>query len=126
MINQKPPLSSFIKLVNNVKPHIHELTVVDLNKKIESRRSFYLVDVRETYEFQQGFIVPAISLSKGIIERDIEKTIPDFGAEIVVYCGGGSRSSLAAYNLQKMGYRCVLSLQGGFRAWLEAGYPINK
>ncbi|OJA00268.1 sulfurtransferase [Rickettsiella grylli] len=125
-MNQKPVLSNFINLVNKIKPDIHELTVFDLNKKINNQHSFYLIDVRETHEFQQGFIAPARSLSKGIIERDIEKIIPDFEAEIVVYCGGGSRSCLAAYNLQKMGYCHVSSLVGGFRAWLKAGYPITK
>lgn len=126
MINQKQHTSGFKNLVNKIKPDIKELTVADLNKKISNRCIFYLIDVREQDEFQQGSIIHAIPLSKGIIERDIEKYIPDLGAEIVVYCGGGSRSCLVADNLQKMGYHCVLSLQGGLRAWLEAGYPLSK
>jgi rhodanese-related sulfurtransferase len=126
VINQKQHTSAFIKLVDKIKPQIKELTGADLNKKINSQHRFYLIDVRERDEFQQGSIVHAISLSKGIIERDIEKYIPDFEVEIVVYCSGGFRSCLAADNLQKMGYSQVTSLQGGLRAWLEAGYPLIK
>ena len=126
MINQKQHTSAFIKLVDKIKPQIKELTVTDLNKKINSQHRFYLIDIRERDEFQQGSIVHAIPLSKGIIERDIEKYIPDFEAEIVVYCSGGFRSCLATDNLQKMGYNQVASLQGGLRAWLEAGYPLIK
>ncbi|WP_425287960.1 rhodanese-like domain-containing protein [Rickettsiella endosymbiont of Miltochrista miniata] len=126
MINHKQHTSGFIKLVNKIKPQIKELAVADLNKKINDRHSFYLIDVRECDEFQQGSIAHAIPLSKGIIERDIEKYIPDFEVEIVVYCSGGFRSCLVADNLQKMGYRQVASLQGGLRAWLEAGYPLIK
>lgn len=125
MISQKHT-SSFIKLVDKIKPHIKELTVADLNKKINNQHFFYLIDVRERDEFQKGSIINAIPLSKGIIERDIEKYISDFEAEIVVYCSGGFRSCLVADNLQKMGYCQVLSLQGGLRAWLEAGYSFNK
>ncbi|MGC1854563.1 MAG: rhodanese-like domain-containing protein [Candidatus Aquirickettsiella sp.] len=125
-MNQKQHTSGFIKLVDKIKPQIKELTVTDLNKKINNQHPFYLIDVREHDEFQQGFIAHAIPLSKGIIERDIEKYISDFEAEIVVYCSGGFRSCLVADNLQKMGYRQVASLQGGLRAWLEAGYPLNK
>ncbi len=126
MINQKQHTSGFIKLVDKIKPQIKELAVADLNKKINDRHSFYLIDVRECDEFQQGSIAHAIPLSKGVIERDIEKYIPDFEVEIVVYCSGGFRSCLVADNLQKMGYRQVASLQGGLRAWLEAGYPLIK
>lgn len=126
MIHQKQHTSGFIKLVDKIRPQIKELTVADLNKKISSQRSFYLIDVREREEFQQGSIAHATPLSKGIIERDIEKYISDFEAEIVVYCSGGFRSCLVADNLQKMGYRKVASLQGGLRAWLEAGCPLSK
>ena len=124
MINQKQPTSGFIKLVNKIKPHIKELTALDLNEKINNQAAFYLIDVRERDELQQGSIAHAIS--KGIIERDIEKYISDFEVEIVVYCSGGFRSCLAADNLQKMGYCQVASLQGGLRVWLEAGYPLSK
>lgn len=126
MINQKQHTSAFIKLVDTIKAKIKELSVADLNKKINAQHSFYLIDVRERDEFQQGSIVHAIPLSKGIIERDIEKYISDFEVEIVVYCSGGFRSCLATDNLQKMGYSQVASLQGGLHAWLEAGYPLIK
>lgn len=124
MIEKKQHTSAFISLVDKIKPQVKELTVNDLNKKINSQHRFYLIDVRERDEFQQGAIAHAIPLSKGVIERDIEKYIPDLDAEIVVYCSGGFRSCLVADNLQKMGYCQVASLQGGLRAWLEAGYPL--
>ena len=126
MINKKQHTSAFINLVDKIKFQIKELTVANLNKKINSQQEFYLIDVRERDEFQQGSIAPAIHLSKGVIERDIEKYIPDFEAQIIVYCSGGFRSCLVADNLQKMGYCHVSSLQGGLRAWLEAGYPLSK
>ncbi|MEN9916147.1 MAG: rhodanese domain protein [Pseudomonadota bacterium] len=124
MIEKKQHTSAFISLVDKIKPQVKELTVNDLNKKINSQHRFYLIDVRERDEFQQGAIAHAIPLSKGVIERDIEKYIPDLDADIVVYCSGGFRSCLVADNLQKMGYCQVASLQGGLRAWLEAGYPL--
>jgi rhodanese-related sulfurtransferase len=124
VIEKKQHTSAFISLVDKIKPQVKELTVNDLNKKINSQHRFYLIDVRERDEFQQGAIAHAIPLSKGVIERDIEKYIPDLDADIVVYCSGGFRSCLVADNLQKMGYCQVASLQGGLRAWLEAGYPL--
>lgn len=124
MIEKKQHTSAFISLVDKIKPQVKELTVNDLNKKINSQHRFYLIDVRERDEFQQGAIAHAIPLSKGVIERDIEKYIPDLDADIVVYCSGGFRSCLVADNLQKKGYCQVASLQGGLRAWLEAGYPL--
>ena len=126
MIAKKQHTPAFINLVNKIKPQIKELTAADLSERINNQQHFYLIDVRERNEFQQGSIAHAIPLSKGIIERDIEKYISDFEAEIVVYCSGGFRSCLVADNLQKMGYSQVSSLQGGLRAWLEAGYPLTK
>lgn len=126
MIAKKQHTPAFINLVDKIKPQIKELTAADLSKRINNQQHFYLIDVRERDEFQQGSIAHAIPLSKGIIERDIEKYISDFEAEIVVYCSGGFRSCLVADNLQKMGYCQVFSLQGGLRAWLEAGYPLTK
>ena len=125
MIDKKQHTSAFMNLVDKIKLQIKELTVADL-KKISDQRQLYLIDVRERDEFQQGAIAHAIHLSKGIIERDIGKYIPNFDAEIVVYCSGGFRSCLVADNLQKMGYSQVSSLQGGLRAWLEAGYSLVK
>lgn len=126
MIAKKQHTPAFINLVNKIKPQIKELTAADLRKRVNNQQHFYLIDVRERDEFKQGSIAHAIPLSKGIIERDIEKYISDFEAEIVVYCSGGFRSCLVADNLQKMGYSQVSSLQGGLRAWLEAGYPLTK
>lgn len=126
MLSPKQHTSGFLKLVEKIKPKVQELSVADLNKRITGHHPFYVIDVRELDEFRHGSIVTAIHLSKGIIERDIEKSIPDFTAEIVVYCSGGFRSCLVADNLKKMGYRQVASLQGGLRAWLDAGYPLTK
>jgi rhodanese-related sulfurtransferase len=124
-VTKKQYASGFLKLVDEAKYQIKELTVADLNKKINNRHSFYLIDVREFEEFRQGSIAHAMHLSKGVIERDIEKQIPNFAADIVVYCSGGFRSCLVADNLQKMDYRQVASLQGGLRAWLDAGYLLT-
>jgi rhodanese-related sulfurtransferase len=115
-----------LALVNEAKSRIQELTVEQVRQKQRQGDPFYLVDVREESEWQAGRIAGAIHLSKGIIERDIEKVIPDKEAEIVLYCGGGFRSALAADNLQKMGYRRVFSMDGGIRAWREAGFPEER
>ncbi len=119
----KQHTSGFIALVADAKSRIKEISTSDLADKL-SKVPFYLIDVRELDEYKQGAIPNAIHLSKGTIERDIERLIPDDAADIVVYCSGGFRSYLVADNLQKMGYQQVASLTGGFRAWLEAGYPL--
>ncbi|MES2998650.1 MAG: rhodanese-like domain-containing protein [Pseudomonadota bacterium] len=116
--------SGFLQLVDDAKSRIMEISVNDLAKK-RVKGAFYLIDVRELDEYRQGAIPKSIHLGKGIIERDIEKQVPDYVVDIVVYCSGGFRSCLVADNLQKMGYRHVASLIGGFRAWLEAGYPLD-
>jgi rhodanese-related sulfurtransferase len=123
VIKQHTP--GFLSLVADTKSRITEISTSDLVKKLEVSEPFFLIDVREQDEYQQGAIANAIHLSKGVIERDIEKRIPDRQAEIVVYCSGGFRSCLVADNLKKMGYQHVVSLLGGLRAWLEAGYPIS-
>lgn len=92
----------------------------------EGGDSFTLLDVREDHEWQAGHLPGAEHLGKGIIERDIEERFPDVDAELILYCGGGFRSALAAETLQKMGYTNVISMDGGFRGWKEAGYPIEK
>lgn len=107
----------FLQLVNTAKVHVNEINPAELNAKIKSGEHFHLIDVREKDEYETGHIPDAIHLSKGVIERDIEKKIPDTDAEIVVYCSGGFRAVLVADNLQKMGYSCVKSLNGGFSAW---------
>jgi len=115
----------FLRLVEEVKPRIRELSVADVKAKLDSGARFQLIDVREDGEWANGHLPGARHLGKGIIERDIETMIPDRDAEIVLYCGGGFRSALAADNLQKMGYTRVVSMDGGWRGWTEAGLPVE-
>lgn len=115
----------FLAVVNDAKSRIRECTVDDVVAKREKGDTFHLVDVREESEWARGRLPGAIHLGKGIIERDIEGAILDSGAEIVLYCGGGYRSALAADNLQKMGYTNAISMDGGYREWSEAGRPIE-
>jgi rhodanese-related sulfurtransferase len=115
----------FLKAVNDAKSRVRENTPEDVRRKQETGESFYLVDVREDNEWQKGRAAGAIHVGKGIIERDIEKAIPDHDAEIVLYCGGGFRSALAADALQQMGYKNVISMDGGWKRWRELGYPIE-
>ena len=114
----------FLEIVNDARTRIRECNVPDVQGKLAAGAAFHLVDVREESEYARGHLPGAIHLGKGVIERDIEKTIPDTGAEIVLYCGGGYRSALAADNLQKMGYTNVISMDGGFREWKETGLEI--
>ena len=116
----------FLEVVNDAKKRVRELTVEDIKQKIDRGEKFYLVDVREESEWNQDHLPGAIHLGKGIIERDIEAKIPDTKAEIVLYCGGGFRSALAADNLQKMGYTNVISMDGGYSGWRNAGYRLEK
>ena len=115
----------FLKLVESVKKRIRETDVHNVQRRLEAGERFYLVDVREESEWSRGHLPGAIHLSKGIIERDIEKTIANPSATIVLYCGGGFRSALVADNLQQMGYSDVCSMDGGWRGWCEAGYPVE-
>lgn len=124
MAHQHPP--RFLKIVDDAKTRVRETNVAEVRKKIDSREKFALVDVREESEFAKDHLPGAIHLGKGVIERDIEVRIPDLNAEIVLYCGGGFRSALAADNLQKMGYKNVISMDGGIRDWREKGYPLTK
>lgn len=117
---------AFLALVQEAKQRIQACTIEDIYQQQQQGSPFYLVDVREESEWQQGRIAGAIHLGKGILERDIEGRIPDKRADIVLYCGGGFRSALAADNLQKMGYTHVRSMDGGIRDWREAGYPEEK
>ncbi|RMG41359.1 MAG: sulfurtransferase [Planctomycetota bacterium] len=116
----------FLQIVQQAKQRIRECTVEDVHRWQQAGESFILIDVREESEFAAGRIPGATHLSKGVIERDIEKLVPDLDAKLVLYCGGGYRSALAADNLQKMGYRNVVSMDGGFRGWKEAGLPIES
>jgi len=115
----------FLNIVNDAKSRVRENTPEDVKKKREAGEKFHLVDVREDNEWQKGHAAGAIHLGKGIIERDIEKSIPDHNAEIILYCGGGFRSALAGDALQKMGYKNVISMDGGWKRWRELGYPTE-
>jgi rhodanese-related sulfurtransferase len=116
----------FLKLVQDAKRGVKELTVDDVKAKLDRGETFVLVDVREESEYAKDHLPRAEHLGKGIIERDIEARVPDAGAEIVLYCGGGFRSALAADNLQKMGYTNVWSMDGGIRDWRDRGYPLTR
>jgi rhodanese-related sulfurtransferase len=116
----------FLKIVNDAKTRIREVTVDDVKRMLDRGESVELVDTREESEFARGHLPRARHLSKGVIERDIENAIPDPAAPIVLYCGGGFRSALAADNLQKMGYTNVVSMDGGWREWMEKGFPITR
>jgi rhodanese-related sulfurtransferase len=117
---------AFLKLVEDAKTRVRETNVHEVKKRLDASEKFILVDVREESEWARGHLPSAIHLGKGIIERDIEQRIPERSAPLVLYCGGGFRSALAADNLQKMGYTNVLSMDGGWRGWTEAGYPTAK
>lgn len=116
----------FLQVVNDAKKQIKECTVEDVVKWKRDGRNFHFVDCREDNEWSAGRAQGAIHLGKGVIERDVEAVIPDKTAEIVIYCGGGFRSALAADSLQKMGYQKVISMDGGIRAWRAAGLPEEK
>lgn len=115
----------FLKLTDSIRKTIKETSVIEVKNRFDTQHNFILVDVREDAEWLQGHIPNAVHLSKGIIERDIEKAIPDPSTEIVLYCGGGFRSAIAAESLQKMGYMNVISMDGGIRAWINAGLPLE-
>jgi len=114
----------FVQLVDSVRPQIRECGVADVARRLSHGEQVLLFDVREDHEWAKGHLPGARHLGKGIIERDMEATVPDQKTEIVLYCGGGYRSALAAYNLQLMGYENVVSMDGGYRGWKEAGHEI--
>lgn len=116
----------FLRLVNDAKSRVKETTVAAVLARMKKGEHLDLVDVREDNEWAKGRIAGAIHLGKGIIERDIEAQIPDKTKELILYCGGGFRSALSADNLQKMGYRNVVSMDGGWRGWNEAGGPVER
>jgi rhodanese-related sulfurtransferase len=117
--------ADFVRLVNDARTRIKETDVHVVRERLEAGEEFALVDVREESEWARGHLPGAVHLSKGVIERDIEERFPDKSAALVLYCGGGYRSALAADNLQKMGYTNVSSMDGGWRAWTEARYPTE-
>lgn len=124
MAHQHPP--RFLKIVNDAKTRVRETNVDKVKARMDHGEKFVLVDVREESEFAKDHLPGAIHLGKGIIERDIEARVPDLNTEMVLYCGGGFRSALAADNLQKMGYINVISMDGGIRNWREKKYPLAK
>ena len=115
----------FLKIVQDARTRVHEISIDEYQRMLASGDAGQLVDVREDHEWQAAHAKGAVHLSKGTIERDIETTFPDKNAKLVLYCGGGFRSALTADNIQKMGYRNVFSLDGGWRAILSAGLPVE-
>ena len=124
MAKQHAP--AFLSLVQDAKSRIKECTVADVKQRLDAGDKFVLVDVREESEWAAGHVAGAVHLSKGIIERDVETLIPNKEDAILLYCGGGYRSILAADALQQMGYTNVVSMDGGIKAWRDAGYPMER
>lgn len=116
----------FVALVADAKSRVREADIHDVKRLLSGGEKFRLVDVREESEWSRGHLPGAIHLCRGIIERDIIATVPEKSETLVLYCGGGYRSALAADNLQRMGYTNVISMSGGWRAWTQAGYPIES
>jgi rhodanese-related sulfurtransferase len=123
MTHQHSP--RFLKIVEDAKSRVHEISVDQVQVKLQGGEKLMLVDVREESEYAKDHLPGAIHLGKGIIERDIEERVPDPHTPMVLYCGGGFRSALAADNLQKMGFSNVLSMDGGIREWREKGLPLT-
>jgi len=116
----------FLKLATAAKKEVKEITVKEAHQLIQKNPDLELIDVREESEFSAGHLPGAKNLSKGIIERDIEKAVPNNRKTLLLYCGGGFRSALASVNLKKMGYENVISMDGGYTGWVEAGLPTEK
>jgi rhodanese-related sulfurtransferase len=124
MTPNHPP--RFLKIVDDARSRVRETDVDTVKARMDRGDKFVLVDVREESEFAKDHLPGAVHLGKGVIERDVEARVPELGTELVLYCGGGFRSALAADNLQKMGYTNVISMDGGIRDWREKGYPLVK
>jgi len=124
MAHQHPP--RFLKIVDDARTRVHETNVDEVKERMDRGDKFLLVDVREESEYAKDHLPGAIHLGKGVIERDIEERVPELNKEMILYCGGGYRSALAADNLQKMGYTNVISMNGGIRGWREKGYPLTN
>ena len=118
--------SGFLELVNDAKTRVKEIDIDQYHKMVAAGDPHLLVDIREDHEWNAGHVAGAVHLGKGIIERDIEKTVPERDTKLVLYCGGGFRSALAADALQKMGYTQAISLDGGWRALETSGLPLEK
>ncbi|MBX3074434.1 hypothetical protein KF913_10935 [Candidatus Obscuribacterales bacterium] len=117
---------AFVKLVDEVRPHITETTPEKVLPRLQAGEKFHFVDVREGSEWEAGHAQGAIHIGRGVLERDVEGIILDKSDEVILYCGGGYRSALAAFNMQKMGYTNVVSMDGGIRRWRELAYPEEK
>jgi rhodanese-related sulfurtransferase len=124
MAHQHPP--RFLRIVEDAKQRIRETTIADVKAKLDRGEKFLLIDVREESEYAKDHLPGAVHMGKGIIERDVEGRVPDLNVPLVLYCGGGFRSALAADNLQKMGYTNVFSMDGGIRGWREKGFTLTK
>lgn len=124
MAHQHSP--RFLKIVEDAKKRIREVSIDDVKAKLDRGEKFLLVDVREESEYAADHLPGAVHLGKGVIERDVEDRVPDQNTPMVLYCGGGFRSALAADNLQRMGYTQVLSMDSGIRGWREKGFPLTK
>ena len=124
MAKQHSP--GFLKIAHEAKARVTECTIEDVAKRRAAGEPFTLVDVREESEYAAGHAAGAVHIGKGVLERDIEAKIPDPAAPLVLYCGGGFRSALAADVLQRMGYTNVISMDGGFTAWAAKGQPVEK
>jgi len=124
MAHQHSP--RFLKIVEDAKKRIHEVSIDDVKAKLDRGEKFLLVDVREESEYAADHLPGAVHLGKGVMERDVEDRVPDQNTPMVLYCGGGFRSALAADNLQKMGYTQVLSMDGGIRGWREKGFTLTR
>lgn len=116
----------FLAMVDEARKKVPELSVAQVKEKLDKKENFRLIDVREAEEYARGHLPGAEPLCKGIVERDIEKLVPDPATPLVLYCGGGFRSALAAESLQKMGYKNVASMWGGWGAWAQSGYPTES
>src|SRR5947208_3267732 len=116
----------FLKIVNDAKSRIKEVTVSETRDRLQENSDARLIDVREDNEWDAAHAASAIHLGKGIIERDIEATVPDKSTELILYCGGGYRSALAADVLQNMAYTNVFSMAGGWKAWKDSGAPVES
>src|SRR5215470_6554412 len=116
----------FLRIVDDARSRIQETNVEEVKERLDGGDKFLLIDVREESEFARDHLPGAIHLGKGIIERDIESRVPDLNTPLVLYCGGGFRSAMAADNLQKMGYTNVISMDGGIREWRGKNYPVEK
>ena len=116
----------FLRIAEDARSRVNEISLADVKAKLDRGENFLLVDVREESEYAADHLPGAVHLGKGIIERDIENRVPDPATPLVLYCGGGFRSAMAADNLQKMGYTNVLSMQGGIRGWRERAFPLSR